>query len=283
MTECKQRTFPVVLVVGVLLAGIQSAGCAPDISDTDFYSRHPDPVDAQPTGPVLLEKKAASGVALAVLRNDQVHAGYNELILRAATEGTDEPIVGVSFDVVASTVIDGATYVSPIIDDASPSDAAGEATLGILFLQPRGSGQSWRIDVSTTIDGAPISFPFDIVVRDSLTVQPFVGAGGQSFFAAWIEPIAPKTGEGPLELAVYRDTGSAFDPVENASIDLYPYMDMGGGDGHSTPFTKPTHTSVGRYAGTINFIMSGGWDLTAYLTIGAAPADTVVFKGFTVH
>ncbi len=62
-------------------------------------------------------------------------------------------------------------------------------------------------------------------------------------------------------------------------LDLYPYMDMGAGEGHSTPFLAPTHVGDGHYRGEVNFIMSGGWDMTVRMSGG----EEVIFKGFTVR
>ncbi|NND69985.1 MAG: hypothetical protein HKN43_00240, partial [Rhodothermales bacterium] len=74
-----------------------------------------------------------------------------------------------------------------------------------------------------------------------------------------------------------------FIPVTDAQIDLYPYMDMGAGEGHSTPFEKPVHIGDGEYRGMVNFIMAGGWDMTVYVQRPLSAPDTVLFQGFIVN
>jgi hypothetical protein len=90
-------------------------------------------------------------------------------------------------------------------------------------------------------------------------------------------------GNNTFEVAVHRWTGADFVPVSDATASLSPYMDMGGGDGHSTPFTPPQALGGGRYRASVDFIMSGGWEMTVGLARPGAPAATVRFLGFTVY
>ena len=64
--------------------------------------------------------------------------------------------------------------------------------------------------------------------------------------------------------------------------DLYPYMDMGGGDGHSTPYDDFT-AEDGRYRWMVDFIMSGGWEMTVTLTPPGESQQTFRFVGYTVY
>ena len=58
---------------------------------------------------------------------------------------------------------------------------------------------------------------------------------------------------------------------------------MGADQGHSTPYEAPVHTSNGRYKGSVNFIMSGGWDMTVFIQHTDMARDTVKFNGFIVY
>lgn len=75
-----------------------------------------------------------------------------------------------------------------------------------------------------------------------------------------------------------RETMMSFPPVENAVLEIYPYMDMGGGSGHSTEFTAPEAEGSGYYEGSINYSMSGTWTTSVTLTAGDATLPEVVFE-----
>jgi hypothetical protein len=69
-----------------------------------------------------------------------------------------------------------------------------------------------------------------------------------------------------------------FPPVSDAEFLVYPYMDMGGGSGHSTDFTNPVATGNGMYEGDINYSMSGVWTTSVELTVNGEILPEVVFE-----
>ena len=71
--------------------------------------------------------------------------------------------------------------------------------------------------------------------------------------------------------------------VDGATVELYPYMDMGGGDGHSTPHSGPEALDGGRYGWDVNFIMSGGWEMTVTLSPPGEVDRVATFIGYTVY
>ena len=64
-----------------------------------------------------------------------------------------------------------------------------------------------------------------------------------------------------------RESMMSFPPVNSAELVVYPYMDMGGGSGHSTPFETPVAMGEGMYTGSINYSMSGTWTTDITLQI----------------
>ena len=77
--------------------------------------------------------------------------------------------------------------------------------------------------------------------------------------------------------------GNGYEAYNAASVDLYPYMDMGGGEGHSTPFESPVFVRDGRYAGEVDFIMAGGWEMTVYLQLDQVEQHVVKYENFYVY
>jgi len=69
-----------------------------------------------------------------------------------------------------------------------------------------------------------------------------------------------------------------FPPVADAELEIYPYMDMGGGSGHSTEFNPPEATGNGYYEGSINYSMSGTWTTSVTLTIDGDTLPEAMFE-----
>lgn len=242
------------------------AGCAPDITETDFYREHPDESAAGPEF-VDLGTLTVGGQSVAVQANNELAAGWNTLRLRSS----DADLSGWLLDPVFRA---GSTTVTSPFPAAVPYRTEDGWQADVFFLQPPGLEGEWSVEVR----GADAAL--SVTVGVSLWVQQVPEVG---WSVAWMAPTAPRTGGDDLVLSVFAFDGTAFTAVSGLDLSLYPYMDMGGGEGHSTPFTDPAPVGDGRYAGRINFIMSGGWELTVTIASEAAPDRVVAFKGFLVH
>jgi len=272
-----QRSFYKAVPVAGLLLAFSLTGCAPDIAETDFYSLHPE--EEAEAVIQTLGTQTVGDVELTLLARTQPYTGYNRFLLQAmqAGQALDEATIRLV------PTRDGQTV--PLETPASvQADADGYLEAGAFFLQPKGTEQTWNVGVELEAPGMSVEAAFTVTVRDSLWMQTVVDPQSETtYYISWVQPARPTTGEDVLEIAIHQTTDSGFVPVENARLDLYPYMDMGGGEGHSTPYDAPTHEARGFYRGTINFIMAGGWDLTLFLEQSQGERDAVVFKGFTVY
>lgn len=257
-------------------------GCSPDITETEFYSRHPEEEPAVETGPQLVGESIVGGVAISLFRTGLVQSGRNTLLVQVNNVSGGNAMPDIPIAVTASTQIDGVTYPAPSVSEPGNSDGDGFLEQSVLFLQAQGEEFPWFVHVTATVGSETLSATFEVDVADAIRVQKFASDAGDDLYVAWLEPVEPRTGDSPVEFAIYRDSGSSFQPVDGMSIDLYPYMDMGGGDGHSTPYTAPEAISNGRYRGRINFIMAGGWDLTVFVRLGDTPSNEIIYKGFVV-
>ena len=265
------------LLTGVLL--ITVIGCAPDISETEFFREHPEEVDPT-TQFIEIGSQVSDGFTFRVLAPEPLTIGYSTVWLEVLNEGnavtegqlTLNPVWGSA----TNAVMPPFTHEPAVFDSDLARFAASP-----FFLQPAEETGAWELHVDYDLAGTAGSLVFDIEVNEDIWVQHVDNA--DAYYVSWVLPVRPTTGNDVIQFALHRLTATGFEPVDDALIDLYPYMDMGAGEGHSTPFDAPVHAGNGMYSGQINFIMSGGWDMTAYVQRGTAPPDTVVFKGFTVY
>ncbi len=255
------------------------AGCAPDISETDFYSLHPDPDEVGPGTLVELGSETVDGVHVTLFAREAPHVGVNELYVRAS-EG------GVVIDEATTSAVARVDSRSAPQQSSTAAKADDEDLLPVrvMFLQPKAESVQWQVEVRLGLGSKTVAAAFDVAVEDGLWMQELERPGDDSrYYVTWVAPVRPSTGDAPFELAIYRQTEDDFVPVEGAVLDLYPYMDMGAGEGHSTPYAAPVAVGGGRYVGKVNFIMSGGWDMTVYVQFGQDEQRTIVFGGFTVY
>ena len=257
-TNCQTRSqtgrlrHHLVPLLFVFAALSLASGCAPDITDTEFFSRHPGPeIDGDGTIVLLDHSEGASRITLS--HDGPLRWGYNEIT--AEIEGSVSNVSTVLYLDTGSQRIESPIGPMHILDPELDGD--------------------WMIEVSFSTPAGQFIARNAIEVTEDIWVQRLEGS---DLFVSWIAPGQPSTGAEMFEVAVHTFNGSAFEPSTGLNLDLYPYMDMGGGDGHSTPYSKPVHTGNGFYQSEVNFIMSGGWDMTVLFS----DTESVVFKGFTV-
>ncbi len=261
-----------ILALAVLLI----AGCAPDITDTDFFREHL--ADTSLEEPSIELGVIQDGtLTIRVTSPDSLRAGNS--IVRAAITVNGFPASNASVTVLPRWVTATRTVISPqgaisLAKGDTPDQLEGIPT----FIPPHEQEGVWQLAITYIAGTKSGEAVLPVEVRSSIRVQYTNG-----FYVLWAQPIRPITGLDVIEFALYRLVDGKFFPVEDARIDLYPWMDMGADQGHSTPYEAPVHAGQGLYRGTVNFIMSGGWDMTVLVQRPNAPQDTVYFKGFTVY
>ena len=149
-----------------------------------------------------------------------------------------------------------------------------------VFIMPGGMMGSWFIEYEmVTPDGKTISGDVPIDVASSWRLTSTKDSQDNVYYISWVEPQNPVSGNNDLTFLVYTRNGMMdFPAVADAELVVYPYMDMGGGTGHSTDFTPPTATGNGYYEGDINYSMSGVWTTSVELKIGEETLPEVVFE-----
>ncbi len=272
------------LVSGLMILGLfWLAGCVPDdVTSYDFKSLQPPYDPPEEVGNVLIGEQSVNGLDLKLYIEKGAHTGYNRLFFSIAEGGTQVTEAQLSISGICELA--DQTIQVPVENPASTTaNAEGLFEGSAFFLSDTPDTGTWTIGVNLeTANGKQAEATFTPVVKESLWMQRFEADGAQ-YFVSWVSPGRPVTGENPFEVALHRQEANTLTSVPNAVVDLYPYMDMGGGDGHSTPYEPPVHTGDGRYTGTVNFVMSGGWDMTVYINRPGHPIDTVLFEGYTVY
>jgi len=248
-----------------LLLLLLVAGCAPDIAETDFYKMHPQPGDHASDDVVLLDHSEA-GTQLTLVAEEALGWGFNRFRIEASTGW--------------QSFTPALVYETPTRIWRSPLQPTVSEESGVVYaVPPLEESGDWIFEVEGSTTAGPISVRTAVSVAEDIWVRPDEATG---LLVAWVGPTTPMTGNDTFEVALYRWQNGQFEAVTDASIDLYPYMDMGGGEGHSTPYSAPVHIGEGHYRGDVNFIMSGGWDMTVRITLDGQTRD-IVFAGFTVE
>ncbi|SMO75643.1 FixH family protein [Gracilimonas mengyeensis] len=149
-----------------------------------------------------------------------------------------------------------------------------------VFIMPSGSMGSWTINFEiTTPTDEMISGEIPVEVASSWKLTSVRDDNDKVYFITWYAPQKPVTGQNDLTFLIHtRESMMNFPAVEDLVLDVYPYMDMGGGSGHSTDFTNPVATGDGFYEGDINYSMSGTWTTSVVLVAANDTLPEVVFE-----
>ena len=150
-----------------------------------------------------------------------------------------------------------------------------------VFIMPSGEMGTWAIPFEITPMGASeaISGEISIDVASSWKLNSTRSESGEVYFISWYEPKKPVSGNNDLMFLIHsRSSMMSFPAFSDAELSVYPYMDMGGGSGHSTDFTTPVSTGNGFYEGDINYSMSGVWTTSVELIVGNDTLPEVMFE-----
>lgn len=264
----------------VLLLPLSS--CVPDdLTGYDFKQFQPPSTLPDDPGNVLVGEQEATGVTVALYIDKGAHTGYNRLRVQLTEAAGTTAITTARVDFTPTYELDGAMRAVPFHNPATNQANADDFFEGgAFFLPPAPDAGTFTLDVRfDTDDGRTGTVVFPLTVEETLWMQRVDGPDGR-YYVSWVHPERPEVGDNVFEVALHREPD--YTSISEVTLDLYPYMDMGGGDGHSTPYQAPVHKNGGAYSGTVNFIMSGGWDMTVFVQHPDGTEDTVLFEDYTV-
>lgn len=149
-----------------------------------------------------------------------------------------------------------------------------------VFIMASGDMGSWDIGFDITLPtGETLTGTLPIEVNSSWRLTSVRDANNTPYFITWLTPRKPVTGANDLRFMVHtRASMMSFPAAENVEMEVYPYMDMGGGTGHSTDFTAPGIVETGLFEGDINYSMSGTWTTSVTLTVDGETLPEAMFE-----
>ncbi len=264
----------------LLVLALALGGCLPDgLTDFDFQALQPPAPPDELTGEALVGTASDGGLDVELVAARGVpHLGYVRLGLRVAQAGAvvDEARIVLS---AAPEAGPAAGAALPVEAPATRADADGVFRGAAFLLSPDTTARAFTVRaVVETASGQRGTVSFAVEARSDIWMQP-----ADDLLVSWTDPLRPVVGDNLFAVAVHRWTGTAFEPVAGLTPELAPYMDMGGGDGHSTPHSAPRTLGAGRYGWDVDFIMSGGWEMTVHLTPPGGARRTARFVGYTVY
>ena len=277
------RSSQLVLFGGLLLASMAATGCLPEnLTGYDYKSLQPPPTESVDKGYIPVGQQVSGDLTVDLSIYNGAHTGYNHVQFTIESAALGGPISNATVE-IKGTMFDSEGLLppreTPATDVEFSSDVAPVYAGGLFFLPPAPGAGDFTLDLFVSLPGGDRhELSFDLDVEESIWMQRIEDANGP-LYVSWVDPMKPVVGVNEFVVALHRDAG--YELVSDASLDLFPYMDMGAGEGHSTPYEAPVF-SAGQYRGTVNFIMAGGWDMTVFVDGAGLPRSEARFPGYTV-
>ncbi len=183
--------------------------------------------------------------------------GYNSITARVK-DSQGNSIEG-DISVVPMMDMMNKSHTCPLeIEDSVLKD--GEYSFNTVFVMPSSEMGSWHLDF--TINKTELSVPINVNQPELSRLVSFNSIMDENtkYFVAYIDPQKPDVGQNDLEIAVFKkQTLMDWPAVTSLSFEVEPWMTS---MDHGSPNnTAPVHTSKGHYKGTVNFTMTGDWQL----------------------
>ncbi|MEP4534187.1 MAG: FixH family protein [Cyclobacteriaceae bacterium] len=198
-----------------------------------------------------------NGLKVTILATQSLFVGYNSITAKVEDENGN--LIGGDIAVLPLMDMTSMVHSCPLeVSGNTLSD--GEYQFNAVFVMPSGEMGSWSLDF--TINDTEISVPVEVSSPELSRLVSFTSAMDEStkYFVAYIDPQDPQVGQNDLEIAVFKkQTMMEWPAVDNLEFELEPWMVS---MDHGSPNNlAPVHTDNGHYIGTVNFTMTGDWQL----------------------
>jgi hypothetical protein len=220
---------------------------------------------------MMVSSKQSSQDQFTVMTTDSLAVGYNEIYIEVKDSEGD-------LRNLSNPVIKPIMYMPTKTHSAPASgteivEANGSTYLkaDIYFVMPSMDGSQWVLRVSgERADGSSLETEIDVDVANS-SLQRKMTVNDRMYILTYVQPKTPVVGGDVYEVAVhYKQDMMNFPALESAQVEIDPFMDMGGGEGHGPTSVQAVadEQGNGRYKGDIVYNMSGEWQLTFSVTAG---------------
>lgn len=201
---------------------------------------------------------------------DSLKTGHNEIYI-AVENGQEEEVVIKDPMISPLMYMKNKTHGAPVSEvDRVQKKGQTYFKADVYFTMASMDSEYWMLKIEGKTEGGT-------AVEEELRVD--VAGGGMQvkkkvndrmYILSYVVPKVPLTGGDDYEVALhYMKNMMRFPAVQGATVKVDPFMDMGGGEGHGpTSFDEvATEENPGRYSGSINYNMSGEWQLTFTATL----------------
>lgn len=230
-------------------------------------------LDLQPVNTVTVD-----GYSINLESDKDLETGYNTLFWKVQKDGESVDIESFTVNPMMDmmTMQHSTPVEQPIVN---PIDNDYFYNMAV-FIMPSGEMGSWSISFEIiTKNDITISGDISVDVASSWRLTSVRDDNSNVYFITWMAPEDPVIGNNELRFLVHkRESMMNFPATSDAELEIYPYMDMGGGQGHSTDFTTPVSKEGGMYEGSINYSMSGVWTTSVKLIAGNDTLPEATFE-----
>ncbi len=255
------------LLQAMLLLSIVFISC--DVNDTDPEDLSLIPINNAQIGDYTVKLSAA----------DFVEVGSNYLVWYVEKDGKIIKIK--NMDSTPMMDMGSMKHSSPNYNPETHPENENYFIQLVVFSMATMEEHGWEMEFDiTTVDDKKLTGSLALEVKPSWRHTNVSDEAGNSYLITWDTPREPVVGKNSLSILVHKSEGMmSYPPYTNAEVEIYPFMDMGGGEGHSTNFTAPGNEGSGFYIGDINYSMSGTWttDVTL-ITAGGEVLPSVQFE-----
>ena len=198
------------------------------------------------------------GITVTLFASEKFFVGYNTITAKVE----DEKGNLLDGDIAAMPMMDmmEMSHSSPIEFPNGTTMQEGIFRFNAVFVMPSGEMGNWRLVF--TINDTEITVPVDVTSPELARLVSFTSLMDETaqYFVAYIDPKDPQIGQNDLEIAVFKRVSMMEWPaVTEMSFNLEPWMvSMDHGSPNNV---APVHTANGHYRGTVNFTMTGDWQL----------------------
>lgn len=251
-----------IVVIAVLVSAVVSCGTSNSDSDLDL---------------IPINSVTSEGYTISLEAEKELETGANYLYwkIQQGEDLVDVQSFTINPMMDMETMMHSTPHTQP---ELAPEDDHYLKNRAI-FIMPSGSMGSWTINFELlTQNDEIIAGEMPVEIGSSWKLNS-VRKDDKVYFITWYAPQKPVSGNNDLIFMVHtRESMMSFPPVTDAEMEVYPYMDMGSGSGHSTDFSNPVATGDGFYKGDINYSMSGTWTTSVELIVDNDTLPEVVFE-----
>ena len=205
-----------------------------------------------------ITSKTENGIKVTLFASKDFFVGYNAVT--AKIEDKSGKLLKGNISVKPMMKMRTMSHACPIEFPDGGTFKNGTYQFNPVFVMPSGEMDSWRIEF--TINGKQVKVPINVSAPKKARLVSFQSMtyAKTKYFVAFIDPKKPKVGRNDLEIAVYkRQSMMKWPAVTGMKFELKPWMvSMDHGSPNNV---APAHTKNGHYKGTVNFTMTGDWQV----------------------